>query len=229
MKEIAIASLNSFGPSPKANFVPPVEDPVLEIPVSEMQGLLNEMAFTYEMIAELLQEVGILRGRELARITDAHLRAVRTEKSPTTKILLLNAHIRQLLTKVRDGLKRLPVEGTKKAIQVCSKVMARAIKIIDYITAKVQDDPKRREVALDSQQTRMLFQGAGGEPVSRKETIRAMKRAEKLWPALMCGHRPHDGRQTMRLTGNVTELRDQPVLAYCDLWQRSGKALTLGL
>ena len=82
---------------------------------------------------------------------------------------------------------------------------------------------------LDSQQARILFSGAGGEPVSRKETIRAMKRAEALWPALRCAHRPNDGRQTMRLTIKRTDLGISPEFVYCDLWQRSGKDVSLSL
>ena len=65
--------------------------------------------------------------------------------------------------------------------------------------------------------------------MSRKETIRAMKRAEALWPALNCGHRPNDGRQTTRLTAKVEELKDVPIIGYRDLWQRSDRRVTLSL
>lgn len=228
MDKVASANINTFGQGVHPRHVPPVDEPVLEIPLSELQSLLNELLLTHNQMAEMVGDAGILRGRNLARLTEDHARALKAEKSPITKILLLNAYIRQLLNKIRDGLKKLPAEG-RKVVQVCSKVMARAIQLVDYIKAKVQDDPKRREVALDSQQARILFQGAGDGPVSRKETIRAMKRAERLWPALMCGHKPHDGRQTMRLTATVEELQDQPILAYRDIWQRSGKALSLSL
>ena len=115
-------------------------------------------------------------------------------------------------------------------IQVLSKIQARAIQIVDYIKTTIQDDPlRRKEIALDSQQARILFSGAGGEPVSRKETIRAMRRAETLWPALNCGHRPNDGRQTTRLTAKVEELKDVPVIGYRDLWQRSSRSASLCL
>ena len=107
--------------------------------------------------------------------------------------------------------------------------MARAVQIVDYINTITQDDPKRKEIAFDSQQARILFSGAGGEPVSRKETIRAMKRAEALWPALKCGHRPNDGRQTTRLTANVEELKDSPKMSYRDIWQRSDRSVSLSL
>jgi hypothetical protein len=227
MSEIANARINTFGPSPKADFVPP-DDPIFEIPASELQGLLNEMVLTHNQLAELVRDSGILRGRELARLTESHNAALKAERSPITKMIMLNAYIRQFLTKIREALKSRPQEGGK-IVQVCSKIMARAVQIVDYIKTITQDDPKRKEIAMDSQQARILFQGAGGEPVSRKETIRAMKRAEVLWPALRCGHRPNDGRHTTRLIAKVEELKDSPIIGYRDLWQRSGKDVSLSL
>ncbi|TFH53839.1 MAG: hypothetical protein E4G89_00705 [Methanothrix sp.] len=227
MSEIAIARINTFGSkSPKADFEPP-NDPVLEIPASELQSLLNEMALTHNEMAEMVRDAGILRGRELARLTEDHNAALKAEKSPVTKLLLLNAYIRQFLTKIRDALKSRPAEGSK-VVQVCSKIMARAVQIVEYIKTTVQDAP-RKEIALDSQQARILFSGAGGEPVSRKETIRAMKRAEALWPALKCGHRPNDGRMTTRLTAKVQELQDVPIMGYRDLWQRFERSVSLSV
>jgi hypothetical protein len=227
LNEVALARINTFGSKPpKADFVPP-DDPILEIHASELQGLLNEMVLTHNQLAELVRDSGIIRGRELARLTEDHARALKAERSPTTKLMLLNAYIRQLLTKIRDALKTRPQEGGK-IVQVCSKIMSRAVQIVEYIKTTVQDSP-RKEIALDSQQARILFSGAGGEPVSRKETIRAMRRAEALWPALKCGHRPNDGRQTTRLTAKVEELRDVPVMGYRDLWQRSDGRVALSL
>jgi hypothetical protein len=226
MSEIALAKINSFASDAKADSVPP-NDPILEIPFSEMQGLLNEMVLTYNQMAEMVRDAGILRGRELARITEDHARTLKAERSPTTKLMLLNAYIRQLLTKIRDVLKTRPQEGGK-IVQVCSKIMARAVQIVEYIKVTVQDSP-RKEIALDSQQARILFQGAGGEPVSRKETIRAMRRAEALWPALKCGHRPNDGRQTTRLTATVEELQNAPIMGHRDLWQRSDRCVSLSI
>jgi len=227
MSEIAIARINTFGPSPKADFEPP-SDAVLEIPSSELQSLLNEMVLTHNELAELVRDAGILRGRELARLTENHAGALKAEGSPLTKLLLLNAYIRQLLTKIREALKTRPQEGGK-IVQVCSKIAARAVQIIDYIKTITQDDPQRKEIALDSQQARILFSGAGGELVSRKETIRAMKRAEVLWPALNCGHKPNDGRQTTRLTAKAEELKDSPIIGYRDLWQRSDRCISLSI
>jgi hypothetical protein len=227
MSEIASARINTFGTSPKADIVPP-EDPILEIPLSELQGLLNEMLLTHKQIAETVRDTGILRGRELARMATMASENLKATRSPIEKLQLINAYIRQLLTKIREALKSRSAEGGK-IVQVCSKIMARAVQIVDYIKTITQDDPKKKEIALDSQQARILFSGAGGETVSRKETIRAMKRAEDLWPALTCGHRPNDGRQTTRLTAKVEELQDSPIIGYRDLWQRLDRCVSLSI
>jgi len=226
MTDVVNTRIKAFGTSPKADIVPP-EDPILEIPLSEFQGLLEEMVLTHNQIAEMIRDAGILRGRELSKMVTRASDSLKATRSPMEKLQLLNAYIRQLLTKIREALKSRPEEGGK-VIQVLSKIQARAIQIVDYIKTTIQDDPlRRKEIALDSQQARILFSGAGGEPVSRKETIRAMKRAETLWPALNCGHRPNDGRQTMRLTIKRTDLGISPEFAYRDLWQRSARDVSL--
>jgi hypothetical protein len=223
--------INTFGTtSPKAEFVPP-DDLILEIPLSEFQHLLKELATTYNQIAEAVRDAGILRSRELGKLTEGHSSALKAEKSPTQRFLLLNAYIRQLLTKIREALKSRPQEGGK-VIQVCSKIMARAVQIIDYVKTTIQDDPfRRKEIAFDSQQARVLFSGKNNpEKVSRRDTIRAMKKAEKLCPAMTCDHRPNDGRQTMRLTAKVQDLKDTPpIIEYRNLWQRSDRRVALSL
>ena len=228
MSNIVDTRIKAFGKPPKADIVPP-DDPILEIPLSEFQGLLEEMVLTHNQIIEMIRDAGILRGRELSKMVTRTADSLKATRSPMEKLQLLNAYIRQLLAKVREALKSRPAEGGK-IIQVLSKIQARAIQIVDYIKTTIQDDPlRRREIVLDSQQARILFSGTGGEPVSRKETIRAMKRAEALWPALNCGHRPNDGRQTTRLTAKVEELKDVPIIGYRDLWQRSDRKVALSL
>lgn len=198
-------------------------DALLEIPASELGMVLKEAVDFFNQTAALVEEAGVLRGRELARWIGKASASLEAIGSPTEKLMLIFAYLRQLLTKLREALKARPQERGK-VIQVCSKIQARAIQIIDYIKTTVEEGPKRKEIALDSQQARILFSGAGGEPVSRKETIRAMRRAEVLWPALRCGHRPNDGRQTTRLTAKVDDLQDAP---HCDQWQRSGRRIAL--
>jgi hypothetical protein len=201
-------------------------DAILEIPASEMQLVLNEAVGLFNQAAELVRDAGILRGRELARMLTRASDSLKATRSPTEKLMLVFAYLKQLLAKIRQALKSRPQEGGK-VVQVVTKIMARAVQIVEYVKTIAQEDPKRKEIALDSQQARILFSGAGGEPVSRKETIRAMKRAEALWPALKCGHRPNDGRQTTRLTAKVEELQDSPTIGYRDLWKRSDRRIGL--
>ncbi len=226
MDKVATARINTFGPSPKADSVPP--DDFLEIPASELQGLLSEMIETYNLMAEMVKDVGVLRGRELARLTARAQDSLMAARSPIEKGLLLCAFTRQLLSRLREALKSRPAEGGK-VVQVCSKIMARAIKIIDHIKVVARDDPKRKEIALDSSHARVLFSGADGEHVSRKEIIRSMKRAERLWPALLCSHRPGDGRKTMRITARAEDVAFAPEIDYSYAWQRCGKSIGLCL
>ena len=205
MQKVATASINSFGPSPGA------DESILEIPLADLQGLLSEMVETYNIMVELVKDSGILRRRDLARLTGRAQDSLMAARSPIDKMLLLNAFIRQLLSRLKAHMKALPGQPGR-IVQVVSKIQARAVKIVDYIQARAEG---RKEISLDSHEARTMLAGSG-EHVSRKECIRAMRRAEKLCPALECGHRPGDGRQTMRLTGLAKDLLD------CDIWQRSG-------
>jgi hypothetical protein len=200
------------------------DDPILEIPASELELVLREATDFFNQVASLVEEAGLLRGREFSRWIGKASASLKATGSPIEKLMLIFAYLKQLLAKLREGLKSR--EGGK-IVQVCSKIQARAIQIIDYIKVTIQETPQRKEIAIDSQQARILFSGAGGEPVSRKETIRAMRRAEVLCPALKCGHRPNDGRQTTRLIAKVEDLQDTP--HHCDQWQRSGRRIALSL
>lgn len=219
MNNVATSRINTFGPSPED------QEQILEITVSELDRVLKEAGDFLNQAVALVEEAGILRGRDLSRWTARASAGLKATGSPMEKIMLVFAYLRQLLAKLRDALKSRPLDGGK-VVQVVSKIQARAIQIIDYLKVTIQEGPHRKEIALDSQQARILFSGAGGEPVSRKETIRAMRRAEVLWPALRFGHRPNDGRQTTRLTARVDDLQDTP---DCDLWQRSGRRIALSL
>lgn len=219
MKLVDTTKINSFAHKPRQTDFASTEEQLVELPVSELQAVLEDLVLVYNQISEMVRDAGILRGRELAKIVTKATDSIKAAKSPTEKLLLINAYIKQLLTKIREGLKSRPVDGGK-VIQVISKIQARAIQIIDYIKTYADDPFKRKEIAFDSQQARILFSGAGGDPVSRRDTIRAMRRAEKIWPALTCGHRPNDGRQTVRLTAKTEELQDTPVMGYRDLRQR---------
>jgi len=225
MEIVDTLRINTFGPMPKADVLP--DDPILEIPLADMQSILEALIETHNLLSEAMQETGILRGRELARLTESHSQALRAEKSPITKMLLINAYIRQHLTRIREALKARPTAESGKVVQVCSKIMARAIQLIDHV--KSFGAGQGKDISLDSSQARLLFAGKEGEEVSRKETIKAMMRAKRLWPALLCNHRPGDGRRTMRLVAKKEDIAFAPEVDYRTYWQRCGKSIGLGL
>ena len=97
----------------QTGFVPP-EDPILEIPVSEFQDLLNELTTTYNLVAEMVRDSAILRGRELARMTTEASNSIKATGSPIDKVLLLNAHTRRLLAKVREAPKDTAITGLRE-------------------------------------------------------------------------------------------------------------------
>lgn len=204
MKNIANA-INNFPP-----------EPTVELPLSSFQDLFSDLVSIHNLLVEIVEEAGILRGSKLSRITKQNEDALLAEKDPVTRMLLLNAFIKQHIIRVRDALKSRP-DG--RVIQVATKIQARAIQIIDYIKNTLEG---KKEISLESSQCRLLFSGKDITQVSRRDTIRAMKRAEVLWPALRCEHRP-DGRRTTRLVGHVNELSELPPEFECrNTRQRSG-------
>lgn len=184
----------------------------IEISVSELQGFYEELIQTYNALAEILQDNGIMRGRELAELSTKHNRAVKAEKSPIGKLLLLNAFIRQQIKLIGDALKTRPpasptAEG--KIRQAITKIQLRAQAIVEHVRVIAEG---KKEIAFNSGQARDFLAGREGRPPSRRDTIRALRRAERLCPALICDHTPNDGRQTMRLTGRAEDLQDSGLI-----------------
>jgi len=200
MSKLATASINSFGPSTKADFVQP-ED-TIEIRVSEIDHVFKDSIGLYNQLIEVCKETGILRGRELARLVDSHQRALQAEKNPIARLLLVNALIRQLIARIKKALQTMKPSKREIIRQAMTKIQLRAEAIVEHI--KVLADGKEK-VSLSSPQARQYLAGMEGKPVSRRDCIRALHRAEKICPALECGHLG-DGRQTTRLTAIVEDL-----------------------
>ena len=57
MSEIANARINTFGPSPKDDIVSH-DDPILEIPLSEFQHVLEDLVSVYNQMAEVVRDAG---------------------------------------------------------------------------------------------------------------------------------------------------------------------------
>ena len=187
-------------------------DAILEIPAFELQGFLKEMVETYNLLADVLKDQGILRGRELAELTTRANQAVKAERSPLGKLQLLNAYIRQQMAPVKKALQaRPPASPSDQGVirQAITKIQLRALAIVDHVRTLAEG---RKEISLNSSQARQYLAGREGKPPSRRDAIRALRKAEKLCPALTCGHTPGDGRQTMRLTGKAEDLKDAQIV-----------------
>jgi len=195
---------------------------MLEIPVSELQALFDDLIQVYNTLNETLKDAGIMRGRELAELNTKASRAVKAEKSPIGKLILLNAYIKQEIKQINDALKERPAfaqaqEG--RIQQAITKIQLRACAIVEHVKAIGQG---KKEVAFNSCQARDFLAGREGKAPSRRDTIRALRRAEKICPALVCGHTPGDGRQTTRVTAKAEDLKITTIIkSDWDTRQRS--------
>ncbi|MCK9442713.1 MAG: hypothetical protein M0Q13_14985 [Methanothrix sp.] len=187
-------------------------DAILEIPASELQHFFDDLALTYNSLNDLLKDQGILRGRELAELNTRANQCVKVARSPMEKMLALNAYIRQQIGHVKRAMQaRPPTAPTDQGVirQAITKIGLRALAIVEHVKIIAEG---KKEVAFNSAQTRDFLAGREGKPPSRRDTIRALRRAEKLCPALLCGHTPGDGRQTMRLTAKTDNLRHSDII-----------------
>lgn len=187
-------------------------DEIIEIPVSEIQAFFKDLIQIYDTLNEVLKDAGIMRGRELAEMNIKTSRAVKAEKSPIGKLSLLNAYIKKEIWQINNALKTRPAcapteEG--KLRQAITKIQLRASAIVEHVKTIAQG---KKEVAFNSSQARDFLSGREGKPPSRRDTIRALKRAEKICPALSCNHTPNDRRQTTRLTAKVEELKQTDII-----------------
>ncbi len=190
----------------------PLADALLEISVSELQRFFNDLISTFNSLNDLLKDQGILRGKELAELNTRASQAVKAAQSPIEKLLVLNAFLRQQIGHVGRALKdRPPASPTDQGVirQAITKVAIRAQAIVEHIKTIAEG---KKEVAFNSSQTRDFLAGREGKPPSRRDTIRALKRAEKICPAIVCKPTPGDGRQTMRLTARAEDLKDSGFL-----------------
>ena len=187
-------------------------DTTVELPVSELQGFFDELIVTYNSLNDLLKDQSILRGRELAEMNVRANQAVKSEKSPLGKLMLLNAFIRQQITSIKKALQaRPPAAPSDQGIirQAVTKIQLRALAIVEHVKTLAEGKEK---ISLNSGQARQFLAGREGKPPSRRDAIRALRRAEKLNPALICDHTPGDGRQTMRLTARAADLKDSEII-----------------
>lgn len=192
--------------------------------LEELQHLFDDLALTFNSLADLLRDQGILRGRELVELSRKASVAVKAAQSPIEKLLTLNAYLRQQIAHIGRALKaRPPAAPTDQGVirQAITKIQLRAVAIVEHVRVLAEG---KKEISLNSGQARQFLAGREGKSPSRRDVIRALRKAEKLCPALQCGHTPGDGRGTMRLTARAGDLKDPQIAEEpldCANWQQS--------
>ena len=223
MIEIASARINTFGPSPKADFVPP-DDPILEIHASELQALFNSSVALFNDILDIAREERLLDKKNSAEILIKAQNTIKNEKSPIQKLILLNVFIQKAFKPIRVAISQRPAaNATEKIIQASTKIKLRAMMLFEHVKTIAKSENRKKDFVFGSPDVRTFLAGKEGQAPSRRDAIRAMEKAESLFPALRCEHTPNDGRQTMRIIAKIDDLDNSNIIeADCERskWQR---------
>jgi hypothetical protein len=197
---------------------------IVEIPVSELQALYNSSVSLFNDILDIAREERLLGKKDSAEMLISAQNTIKNEKSPIQKLILLNAYIRKAFKPIREAISRRPVANTtERIIQASTKIKLRAMMLYEHVKTIAKSESRKKDFAFGSPDVRTFLAGKEGQAPSRRDAIRAMEKAESLFPALRCEHTPNDGRQTMRLIAKVDDLD------YCDIieedrerdkWQR---------
>jgi len=212
--------LDSIKPFPEAQ---DSQMNILEIPVEEVQALLKELTGIYNLLAETISEEKLMGPRELAQATEKAMKSIKAEHHPISKLLLICAYTRQLFTHIKNGLKtRPPARGDERMAkpQALTKIKLRALQLIDYVQQKLQGKEK---ALVTSTEARAYLAGQEGKAPSRRDTLRAFRKATQIMPAIDLEKVPNDLRETKRLTLQKENLQDDEFqeLSKCDKRQRS--------
>lgn len=198
----------------------------IEIPIEDFEFLLKELIDTHNLLAEVVRDAAMEKPRELARTAEKNAASLKAEIDPLGKLLKVNGYIRQMIAKVKSGVgTRAPTEEHFATV-VRTKIQARALQLMDYILGSHFPSGI---FSIDSKQARMLVAGKEGEEPSRRDIIRVLWRAKKLWPSLDVDHRPNDPRGTIRATLKEADRPLTPLIDVGITWQRSRREVTLSL
>jgi len=214
--------LDSIKPFPEAQ---DSQMNILEIPVEEVQALLKELTGIYNLLAETISEEKLMGPRELAQATEKAMKSIKAEHHPISKLLLICAYTRQLFTHIKNGLKtRPPARGDERMAkpQALTKIKLRALQLIDYVQQKLQGKEK---ALVTSTEARTYLAGQEGKAPSRRDTLRAFKKATQIMPAIDLERVPNDLRETRRLALDRDSILpidpDPEIKTKSSHWQRS--------
>ncbi|MDD5734862.1 MAG: hypothetical protein PHQ39_05250, partial [Methanothrix soehngenii] len=134
MSNVANARLNTFGStSPKVDNVPP-DDPILEIPLSELQALSNSAVALFNDILDIAREERLLDKKDSAELLINAQNTIKNEKSPIQKLILLNAYIRKAFKPIREAISRRPAaNAAERIIQASTKIKLRAVMLYEHV------------------------------------------------------------------------------------------------
>jgi len=203
---------------------PLTDDSILEIPASELQALINSSVALFNDILDIAREERLIGKKDASELLVNAGAAIKNEKSPIQKLILLNAYVRQAFKPIREAIVRRPAaNATERIIQASTKIRLRAVMLYEHVKTIAKGENRKKDFAFSSPDVRTFLAGKEGKPPSRRDAIRCMEKAERLFPALKCEHTPNDGRATMRLVAKVDDLD------YCEFikedrerdgWQR---------
>ena len=223
MRNSGYTQINTLRPSLKADIVPP-DDPILEIPLSELQALFNSSVALFNDILDIAREERLLDKKDASALLINTQNSIKNEKSPIQKLVLLNAYIRQAFKPIREAISRRPAaNAAERIIQASTKIKLRAMMLYEHVKTIAKSENRKKDFAFGSPDIRTFLAGKEGQVPSRRDAIRAMERAEKLFPALKCEHTPNDGRATMRLVARIEDLDYYNIIkedGKRDKWQR---------
>ena len=200
------------------------KDGIVEIPLSELQALFNSSVALFNDILDIVREERLLDKKDSAEILINAQNTIKKEKSPIQKLILLNVFIQRAFKPIRVAISQRPAaNATEKIIQASTKIKLRAMMLFEHVKTIAKSENRKKDFVFGSPDVRTFLAGKEGQAPSRRDAIRAMEKAESLFPALRCEHTPNDGRQTMRIIAKVDDLDYSNIIEEdCERskWQR---------
>jgi len=182
---------------------------ILEISLGDFQALMRDTIEIYNLLAEAIRSQKILQQKEIAKLTADNMKKLQQEIDPIARFFMLHAFIKQLIRHVAEGLKaRPPAVGSGETAKprAITKILLRAEAIVGRV--KEIASQVKKEVSFTSSQAKEYIAGMEGAQPSRRDTLRALRRASQICPALDFAAVPGDLRGTKRLVLDKTDFAD---------------------
>ena len=159
MNEVANASINTFGPSPKADFETP-SDQLITLTYGQLQGLIeaairplqDEIAQLQEELASLEKVQDTLSENQLIQLRLIHGLKEKAKKDPGKTETSRAEKIEKYITSRPDH--KATFESLKGMLQINNVLLNRAIKTLMndspgcYIITKAQGDKRKRTLIM---------------------------------------------------------------------------------